>query len=305
MAEIFSLPVSSSLLTEVNAVGEPDRNKAQDGTIGDRAHAQSASDHNLDEIGNTGSSSDADGTPEVHARDVDARGPWKIKGGAERIVQLIVADTRARRYAKRRVKYVIFRGRIWVWRQIDGVWTFVQQAYTGVDQHVEHFHVSFGYGSGSGASNPENNTAPWGILSAYQEESDDMQEADWTRLAKLLDDVQRGAGPAVAAGAGMPQHFAGDNVRRWDGAGNEVPLTDDNPWMSAAYTLGYLGRVQANQSRALAALAASLSGISADVDESAIIAGILAGLTPEKIAAAIPAELGSQVADILAARLSD
>lgn len=39
-------------------------------------------------------------------------------------------------------------------------------------------------------------------------------------------------------------------------------------------------------------------------DEQAIIAGVLAGLSPEKIAAAIPAEIAGQVADELAARLA-
>ena len=51
MTEVLSLPVSTSLLAEVNAVGDPHRNKAQDGTIGDRAHMDRVSDHNLDEIG--------------------------------------------------------------------------------------------------------------------------------------------------------------------------------------------------------------------------------------------------------------
>ncbi|HEY9413206.1 MAG TPA: hypothetical protein VIQ30_00475 [Pseudonocardia sp.] len=40
-----------------------------------------------------------------------------------------------------------------------------------------------------------------------------------------------------------------------------------------------------------------------DVDEQAIVTGVLAGLSPEAIAAAIPAELAKQVADELAARL--
>lgn len=41
-----------------------------------------------------------------------------------------------------------------------------------------------------------------------------------------------------------------------------------------------------------------------DVDEAAIVAGVLAGLPPERIAAAIPPELARQVADELAARLA-
>jgi len=181
---VFSLPVSTSLLREVNAVGSPKRNKAQDGTIGDTAHQERVSDHNRDEVGNTGSSSDADNIPEVHARDLDARGPWLIKGGAERIVQLIVTNVRAAGYAKRRVKYVIFKGRIWQWRKVNGVWAFVQAVYDGADQHTEHFHVSFEYGSGSGASNPENNTSSWGILAAYEQESDEVDAATMKAIAR-------------------------------------------------------------------------------------------------------------------------
>lgn len=58
------------------------------------------------------------------------------------------------------------------------------------------------------------------------------------------------------------------------------------------------------QADAIAALAAKVSGIE-DVDEQAIVAGVLAGLTPESIANAIPAALAGSVADILAARLAD
>jgi hypothetical protein len=183
-AEVFSLPVSTSLLAEVNAIA-PGRGKAQDGTIGDRAHMERVSDHNLDEVGNTGSSSDSDAVREVHARDVDSRGPWPAGWSAERIVQIIVAGTRALGHAKRRVKYVIFNGRIWQWRLVDGAWQFVQAVYTGADQHREHFHVSFEYGSGTGASNPENNTAPWGILAAFTAD----QEADMSTPEQIADAV--------------------------------------------------------------------------------------------------------------------
>ena len=40
-----------------------------------------------------------------------------------------------------------------------------------------------------------------------------------------------------------------------------------------------------------------------DADEAAIVSGVLAGLDPAAIAAAIPTELAGQVADILAERL--
>lgn len=297
---VNSLPVSTSLLNEINAVGDEERKKAQDGTIGDPAHAQRASDHNRDETGNTGSSSDADSIPEVHARDADARGPWKIKGGAERIVQLIVANVRARGHARRRVKYVIYRRRIWQWRIVNGEWQFVQAVYTGSDPHDEHFHVSFEYGSGSGSTNPENDTSSWGILAAYQEENDDMQEADWIRFAKIVEGVMRGTGPALPAGDGLPSHFAGDVVHRVTDTGGVVPDTDKNPYMSPGYALTYLTQLATVTRNGVNALLAR----STDVDEAQIAKLVLAGLPASAIAAAIPDGIAEEVVDKLGERIS-
>jgi lysozyme len=53
------------------------------------------------------------------------------------------------------------------------------------------------------------------------------------------------------------------------------------------------------QVAALSAAVGQLEG----VDTDAVVAGVLAGLTPEAIAAAIPADIAQQVADILAERL--
>ncbi|MFI7608909.1 hypothetical protein ACIBTV_27865 [Micromonospora sp. NPDC049366] len=64
-------------------------------------------------------------------------------------------------------------------------------------------------------------------------------------------------------------------------------------------TLTSLGAQLTDVQKVLGALAAQDF-----TDEPAIIAGILAGLTPEKIAAAIPATMAKQVADDLARRLA-
>jgi hypothetical protein len=56
-----------------------------------------------------------------------------------------------------------------------------------------------------------------------------------------------------------------------------------------------------NQHNALVAL---IGGLDTGADEPAIVAGVLAGLDPAAIAAAIPPELARQVADELAARLA-
>jgi hypothetical protein len=167
--EIFSLPASTSLVDEFNALA-PGRRRTQDGTIGDRAHMERNSDHNLDEIGNTGTHHDTDSTPEVHARDVDSRGPWPAGWPMERVVQIILA--RCRSGAEKRLLYIIYNGRIW---EASNGWR--ERAYTGADQHIEHAHFSFRYGSGSTTANPENITTPWGFLAVYEEEND-MDAAD-------------------------------------------------------------------------------------------------------------------------------
>lgn len=158
-----NIPASTSLLEEVNAVGSPNRNKAQDGTIGDAAHEQEPSDHNPDETGQVEDEWDSDSINEVHARDIDARGPWAPGWSMERIVQLVVA--RCRGGQERRLRYVIFNGRIW-----SEASNWQPRTYTGGDQHREHSHWSFHYGSGAAPANPEQVTSAWGIRAAYEGE---------------------------------------------------------------------------------------------------------------------------------------
>jgi hypothetical protein len=195
MGEIYSLPASTSLRQEFQALA-PNKATAQNGTIGDRAHMERASDHNLDEIGNTGSASDPDSIPEVHARDEDSRGPWPADWSMERCVQIILG--RCRSGAEKRLRYVIYDGRIW---QAKNGWR--QEAYSGADQHREHAHFSFVYGSGSGPSNPENITSPWGFLAVYAQENG-MDEksliAAVRNTPEFLSDTERiYIGKAVAA----------------------------------------------------------------------------------------------------------
>lgn len=167
---INSVPASTALLEEFNELG-PNRSKASDGTIGDLAHSHSTSDHNPDETGNTGSASDGDFINEVHARDITSRGPWPPGWSMERCVQLILA--RCRNGQEKRIRYIIYDGRIW---SRNGGW--VQQKYNGANKHVQHAHFSFMYGSGTGQSNPENITSPYGLLAALtadrQQQEEDM-----------------------------------------------------------------------------------------------------------------------------------
>lgn len=105
-----------------------------------------------------------------------------------------------------------------------------------------------------------------------------------------------------------------DLIPNWDPDGAKT-----NPSVQASYALskaaqyGWDARVasQAAQ-RDLAALRAQVTTLAAavaaaakdNVDEQAIIAGVLAGLSPAAIAAAIPASVAQQVVDLLAARMA-
>lgn len=252
MTEIYSLPASTSLVDEFNALA-PGRRKTQDGTIGDRAHMERVSDHNLDEIGNTGTHHDTDDIPEVHARDVDSRGPWPAGWSMERVVQFILARCRAG--IEKRLLYIIFNGRIW---EASNDWR--QRTYTGADQHELHAHFSFRYGSGSTTANPENITTPWGFLAAYEE--DEMPSVDeiWNQDGII-------ANPSERSDA------------------------KDNPTVRAAFALGDtwartidLQTAVAAQGKALGAAITAL-GAKDQVDEKALAAA----LAPAVAALIIPA----------------
>lgn len=282
MAEVFSVPASTSLLNEVNALA-PKRSKASDGTIGNRAHSLSVSDHNLDETGNTGGVEDADAINEVHARDITSAGPWPAGWSMERIVQLILS--RCRSGAEKRLRYVIFNRRIW---SASSGW--VQKAYNGASPHTEHAHFSFRYGSGSGVSNPENITSPWGILAAGVQEDD----------VELSDHIGNKAYASRTVGT-----FANDLQGLRD-----VVRGDETGTKAAAYPPNSpLMRLLAVPAQ-LATLTAAVTALTGKdfTDEDAIVAGVLAGLDPAAIAAAVaaalPADQAKQVADELASRLA-
>lgn len=109
------------LRDQMNAL-YPKRNKANDGTVGDAAHASRSSDHNpwvMD--GKTGV---------VTALDI-TNDP-KNGCDCQKIVNALVASR------DQRIKYIIWNRRIcsatvapWTWRK-----------YTGSNPHDHHFHVS-------------------------------------------------------------------------------------------------------------------------------------------------------------------
>lgn len=112
----------------------------------------------------------------------------------------------------------------------------------------------------------------------------------------------------VTGGDDMP--LTNDDVKKiWQSDFLEAPKSDetgdylnpDNPdWRPDSYlreSYLFIRRIH----KLVGQLAARDA---ADVDEDAIAAAVLAGLTPEKIAAAIPAEIAEQVVDAIGARLN-
>ncbi|WP_171064412.1 CHAP domain-containing protein [Actinomadura soli] len=93
----------------------------------------------------------------------------------------------------------------------------------------------------------------------------------------------------------------------------DVPLTKEDVEKVADATVKALLTARYNRSgytvgvsleKAHNGIVALLAQQSADVDEAEVARLVLAGLTPEKIAAAIPQDIGEQVAEELAARLA-
>jgi hypothetical protein len=115
------VPALDQLRREFNELA-PGRDKASDGSVGDLAHQNRASDHNPDDNG------------WVHAIDVDRdlRTPGLTM---EDVVQFLLLRCRAG--AEKRLRYVIFNRRIWTasngWRQ---------EKYAGPNPHDHHAHFS-------------------------------------------------------------------------------------------------------------------------------------------------------------------
>jgi hypothetical protein len=110
----------------------PDRDKASDGWIGDRAHSARTSDHNPDARG------------WVHALDIDADllgsgRRAKARKVAQELADQLIEYARSGEPGSERLKYVVFNNHIasgtyskqfWTWRA--GSWG-----------HEHHIHVSF------------------------------------------------------------------------------------------------------------------------------------------------------------------
>lgn len=132
--------LAKSLETLRNQVNEayPNRSKASDGTIGDAAHAATASDHN------------PNSQRVVCALDLthDSNNGFDVHTLADRL--------RINRHPN--LKYIISNSRI------CGAWTnWEWQRYTGINPHTSHAHFSVGVGPDGQSQPPYDDTTKWNI----------------------------------------------------------------------------------------------------------------------------------------------
>jgi hypothetical protein len=162
MSDWVCIPCLLTLRDEFNLVA-PKRDKGEEGTIGDVAHAAGGtSDHLPDEDFPKLRYKDSDHKNEVHALDIDATGPWPDGKGGEaggwfdRQIHRIIAEERRRWLDPNdmcRLEYIIWRGMIY---DKDNDWAGVR--YNLSDQHFGHAHFSGRY-----ETRAESDTRTWGV----------------------------------------------------------------------------------------------------------------------------------------------
>ncbi|MGW9196046.1 hypothetical protein [Micromonospora chersina] len=185
-----------------------------------------------------------------------------------------------------RIKYVIFDGRMFSSYASGGYAPFTWRPYSGPDMHRTHGHVSSVHTAA--ADDPRD----WQIG-----EDDIMATIDDLRSVLREELAKERANIAQAAATETLGRKFSDYVPAADGT---------RPGLTVSGAL-FAARADSCYARAAAtSAAAGVSDLSGKdfTDEQAIVAGVLAGLSPEAIAAAIPPEIADQVADRLAARLA-
>lgn len=168
MARTWKLAQSLDDLGDETNARWPNRPTQSDGIIGDAAHASRPSDHNPDEAGI------------VRARDITEweAGTPDFEGDD---VAEVIAET-LRRNRDPRVKYVIWRGRMFSSYATRTRKAWEWGPYTGPNGHFKHVHVSVLPGDKGAAS------GPWGIYptNTNNEEEDTMTEEQAANLISEL-----------------------------------------------------------------------------------------------------------------------
>ena len=274
MAEWILVPCLARLRDEFNAIA-PGRDKGADGSIGDQAHADRTSDHNPDETGAV-PIHDSDHVNEVHALDIDSTGPWPAGVSFDAMVKFEVsrcALPNDHPDNEPRLRYVIWNHE---WAESpDWRW----KPYSGSsDPHTGHAHFSAEY-----VTELESDTSPWGLKEKF--------------MATQFTDEDRKFFWGYAPPEGNP-YTPGPDTTTMAGFGRYAPSL-----------AGIQNGVLAVLKPYFDALGVAIDGV--DVDEAAIISGVLAGLAgadgaaetiADAVVAALPADLATDVANQILAK---
>lgn len=153
----------STLLAEANAAA-PDRNKRNDGTIGDAAHAARASSHNPNAYG------------VVTALDITHDPAHGMDCG--------VLFEYLRTHPHPELRYIIHNRQ--VARRTSG---WAVKVYTGSNPHTGHIHIAVGTGTDSNPLPPYDSTQSWGVAAEFGEEVDDMTPDEVRKIVREEIDV--------------------------------------------------------------------------------------------------------------------
>lgn len=137
------------LRDEINTVA-PNRSKASDGTIGDDAHQDTASDHNPNDY-DVVCGFDATHDP--------------ANGADMHLISQAIVQKRPRA-----LKYVIWNRQIWSVARAPEGW----RAYSGPNPHTKHMHVSAGVGPDGHSTGPYDDESPWGLAPLGTAGGDDV-----------------------------------------------------------------------------------------------------------------------------------
>ena len=154
-------PALVRLRDELNAA-YPKRSKASDGSIGDTAHSARKSDHNPDSAG------------WVRAIDVTEWDPGTPNVDGDDVAEALAEFLRASKDP--RVKYVIWRGRMFASYATASRKAWTWGRYTGPNGHFKHCHVSvvadargldpkaWGFHKGAAPTPPQGSGIPHDVL---------------------------------------------------------------------------------------------------------------------------------------------
>ena len=170
-------------------------------------------------------------------------------------------------------------------------WDALGKRTTGDSSHLSHTHFSF-YRDAIKAGRDQ--TA---LFRRYLDEIGLLEDDDMTpEQANLLARIDRNtSGTNWAVGRGVP---------------SPAELKTDNPWTALTFVvpvmLEYLRQIAAKSGVDQDEVQAITAGVAAALPSADdVVAGVLAGLSPEAIAAAIPSTLAKQVTDELAKRIAE